>query len=113
MDIDQTLDSFGVKYIFIESGPAAIKSKWEEFSIDASEAGRYLERYWVELSWGSGDKDQFDFAFNSFGNSVGEAVHNCLNMFKDQIKNGASDCGYYVKAAKHHGIYKSIMDGVI
>lgn len=75
--LDSFLERCGVKYIFIESGMASTEAKCEEIGIDKSNA----KKYWCELSWGSGEKDEFDFAFADFGDTLGQAVLACLNAF--------------------------------
>lgn len=77
--LDSFLERCGVKYIFIESGFAATKNKCDEAGIDTSNA----KMYWCELSWGSGvnEEDEFDFAFNDFGDTLGQAIQACLDAF--------------------------------
>ncbi len=77
--VDSWLDRCGVKYVFIESGDASILNKCEEIGINYSPE----YKFWCELSWGSGvhEEDEFDFAFNGFGKSLGEAMLDCMNAF--------------------------------
>ncbi len=62
-NLDTMLEKYGIKYIFVESGETSIRSKCQEIGIDYQPKFKY----WVELSWGSGHEDKYDFAYNDFG----------------------------------------------
>lgn len=82
MNIDQIMKELGVKYIFVESGEAAIRTKCEEQDIPFETVFNENDKtfFWVELSWGSCD-DEFDFAFNNFGTSFDQAFKRCTEAF--------------------------------
>jgi hypothetical protein len=105
-NLDKIIKDYGIKYIFIESGDAAIRSKLKEIG-DKTLTGLILknkENYWCELSWGSGDDDDmFDFAVNAFGTSLGQAIQFCLNDFHSFF-NEKHPCA--VKIAEHFNIAK-------
>lgn len=109
-NLDTILANYGIKYIFVESGSLAIKDKCEEIGIDPSECTN--ANYWCELSWGSDDEDKYDFAYNEFGKTLGEAIVQCLIAFNEHVRQGGENNKQQVGAAKDVGIYEYIMGDV-
>lgn len=101
--LDAMLKEFGVKYIFTESGEHAIKEKCEEHGLDVNDYQGCL--YWCELSWGHGD-DKYDFAYNAFGKTLGEAMDSCLCTFWADVITGKEE---QVAAAKEFGVYEKLL----
>ena len=101
LSLDHLIAHYGIKYIFVESGMASTEAKCEEHGLDKSEA----KLFWCEVSWGSGD-DEFDFAYNCFADTLGEAIGECINMFQTDVRDGESE---KVRAAKLHGIYEELV----
>lgn len=93
---------YGIKYFFVESGEYAIENKCEEIGIEYNPA----YKYWCELSWGSG-WDKYDFAYNDFGETLSQAISNCLNSFEMDVKSGRKD---RVNAAIDAGIYEKLIE---
>lgn len=87
MSIDVTIKKYGIKYMFVESGEHSIRRKCEEIGLTDSEIDPDWH-YWCELSWGSGcnEEDQFDFAFNEFGKTFGQAFGACINAFRSAVE---------------------------
>lgn len=100
--LDTIINSYGIKYFFVESGEYAIKSKCEEIEIEYN----LVNKYWCELSWGS-DGDKYDFAYNDFGETLSQAISNCLNSFEMDVKSGRKD---RVNAAIDAGIYEKLIE---
>mgnify|MGYP001203867452 CR=1 FL=1 len=98
--IDELIAHYGIQHVFIESGKLAMESKCKEIDIDISCA----KHYWCELSWSNA---QFDCAFNSFGDSIKESFNECLNRFKQRVRNNELA---YIRAAKFYNIYEEIIN---
>jgi hypothetical protein len=79
--LDSVIDLYGIKYMFVESG-IAISIKCEEHGLQPDQINSDWS-YWIELSWGSADEDEYDFAFNSFGTSFDDAFNSCIDCFHD------------------------------
>jgi hypothetical protein len=77
--LDSIIDLYGIKYMFVESG-IAIPIKCEEHGLLPDQIKSDWS-YWIELSWGSDDEDEYDFAFNSFGTSFDDAFNSCIDAF--------------------------------
>jgi len=99
-NLDELISLFGIKYVFIESGKHSTERKCEEIGIDKA----FAKHYWCELSWGSSG-DEFDIAFNNFGDTLSEAIGECLNAFQVCVRNNEAE---FVRAAKFHNIYQVI-----
>lgn len=102
--IDAMLKEFGVKYVFVESGDLAIKEKCEEQGLDVNDYPGCL--YWCELSWGAGEDDKYDFAYNAFGKTLGEAMDSCLEGFRAAVIFQKEE---QVAAAKEFGVYEKLL----
>lgn len=97
---DQVMDSFGVQLVFIESGKYHIRDKIEEIYGDENPYDG-LPKFWCELSWGSGTQSEFDAAVNAFGNTLDEAIQNCLDYFLELVQKEAQP---YAQIAKRFNI---------
>jgi hypothetical protein len=86
-NLDTIIKEYGIKYVFVESGRFSIEQKCNELDISPNDYPTAM--FWCELSWGSGGDDGYDFAYNSFGDTLGEAIENCLNDFQDDQVNAA------------------------
>jgi hypothetical protein len=75
-NLDIIIKQYGIKYVFVESGRLSVEQKCNELNINPNDYPTAM--FWCELSWD-------DFAYNSFGNTLGEAIQNCLNNFSDYI----------------------------
>lgn len=111
-NLDELLQRYGVKYIFLESGEAAVELKIQEVGmspIDEANLRATHPRNWCELSWGSGHyNDSFEAAVNDFGKTPGEAIENCLKVFQKMVRDGEER---YVEIAAHFRIYSEIVRG--
>lgn len=91
MSIDATIKKYGIKFMFVESGPSSIRTKCEEIGYLSHEINSNWN-YWVELSWGIGeDGEGFDFAYCEFGKTFGEAFGACISAFKDAVASGQTE----------------------
>ncbi|MCK9567524.1 hypothetical protein M0R72_01080 [Candidatus Pacearchaeota archaeon] len=102
--LDTIVKEYGIKYVFVESGRSSVEQKCIELAINPND---YPDaKFWCELSWGSGDGDKYDFAYNSIGDTLGEAIQNCLDDFQSAVR-----CQYpdQVNAAKDAGIYSKLI----
>lgn len=81
-NIDEILNLLGVKTILLQYD--------YDFEIQKEKAfGGPLKAFVCELSWGNGDDgDETDFATWSNGDSPGEAMQRCVDMFIDLVKRG-------------------------
>lgn len=102
--LDAILSEFGIKYVFVESGDLAIADKRDEAGLDSDYCPK--AKYWCELSWGAGEDDKYDFAYNDFGETLGEAIGFCLNAFQSDVRDGKKQ---QVDAAKDAGIYDKLI----
>lgn len=100
--LDTIINSYGIKYFFVESGEYVIENKCDEVGIEYNPA----YKYWCELSCGS-DGDKYDFAYNNFGETLEQAISNCLNAFEMDVKSGRKD---RVNAAMDAGIYEKLIE---
>lgn len=105
-ELDQIMETYGVKYVFIESGELHIKDRCEECDMPYDPA----YKFWCELSWGSAvEDDEFDFAYGNFGTTVTEAMNNCLMMFCKEVKS--DEFSDQAVIARRKGIYEEIRNG--
>ena len=73
----QSFDALGIKHSYIVSGENAkleIANRGLEY--DPSN-----DKVFVELSWGSGDDEEFDFAVSATGLSIDAAICKCAETF--------------------------------
>lgn len=109
VNVDEVLKTFGVKYVFIESGHHSIIERIEAVGFESDEEASLLAnppKFWCELSWGSADEDRFDAATNAFGETLGEAMKGCLDLFVSLVREGNET---YVEIAQHFGIHEKIL----
>ncbi len=103
-NLDIIIKQYGIKYVFVESGRLSIEQKCNELDINPNDYPTAM--FWCELSWGSGGDDGYDFAYNSFGDTLGEAIENCLNDFKSAVLAGGLDNDDQVNAARDLRIFQ-------
>lgn len=100
-NLDSLIKEYGVKYIFVVSGKEGIEEKLKEEGPE-----EYTDAcFWVELSWG-GPGDYYDFAYNNFGSTLGEAIGNCLDMFQEDVWNKMHP---QIEAADEFGVYERLV----
>lgn len=102
-DLDIIIKQYGIKYVFVESGRLSIEKKCEELGLNPDDYPN--ANFWCELSWGScGDK--YDFAYSYIGNTLGDAIGQCLDHFKMDVLDQMED---QVNAAKDAGVYQKLI----
>jgi len=75
LSIDEYLDTYGVKYFFVDTGMISLLHHADDADMLLPEG----TRYWCELSWNT--ENEYDFAFNDFGKTLEEAIGHCINSF--------------------------------
>jgi hypothetical protein len=98
------IKEYGIKYVFVESGRLSVELKCKNIGLNLNDYP--TANFWYELSWGAGGDDKYDFAHYSFGDTLGEAIKNCLNYFQSAVRNQQPN---HVSAAKDAGIYQKLM----
>mgnify|MGYP007020381988 CR=1 FL=1 len=103
-NLDAIIAKYRIKYVFVESGKASLDSFYGELGWLDEEGNPNEEglieidpdwHYAVELSWGSGLEDEYDFTFLSFGKTLSGAFESALGTYRMNAKIPGS------KAHKH------------
>ena len=87
-DLDILIKKYGVKYVYILGDRQSVEEKLEDAGDDPNDYP--TATFWCELSWGHGD-DKYEFAHNNVGDTLGEAIQNCLNAFTKYVREGVED----------------------